>query len=135
MNVAFNAKGALPSPAEAKLSATALGRRYLNGMVKNGTEEQRRAVRATVLESQRIIEASRRNIRQGPHQGPLPNFSETPWNVGLASQQVGFHPPPLLPSPSPPSRGPQSCRLLDMTRIVLMGCAVLLLQKRSKSDN
>lgn len=88
MNAAFNNKGALPSPAEAKLSATALGRRYLNGMAKNSTEEEKKAVRATVLESQRIIEASRRNIRQGPHQGPLPNFSETPWNVGLASQQV-----------------------------------------------
>lgn len=94
MNNAFNAKGALPSPAEAKMSATALGRRSLYATAKNGTLEEKAASRATVLETRRLIEASRRNIRQGPLQGPLPNFQETPWNIGLASQQV----PPFPPS-------------------------------------
>jgi hypothetical protein len=91
MNNAFNARGALPSPAEAKMSATALGRRSLYATAKNGTQEEKKAARATVLETRRLIEASRRNIRQGPHQGPLPNFQETPWNIGLASQQVPMH--------------------------------------------
>ena len=74
MNDAFDRAGRLPSPAEAKLATTQQGRRHLRA--GNYSSPAARIA---------AIEASRRTLRQGPQPS---NYTQAPWNIGLASQQV-----------------------------------------------
>lgn len=80
MNDAFDRVGHLPSPAEAKMATTQQGRRHLRAGNYSSP-----AARSAALEAGRVLEASRRTLRQGPSGA---NYSQTPWNIGLASQQV-----------------------------------------------
>lgn len=84
MNDAFDRAGLLPSPAEAKLATTPQGRRHLRAGNYSSP-----AARSAVIQAGRALEASRRTLRQGPAPS---NFTTAPWNVGLASQQVGCRP-------------------------------------------
>lgn len=81
MNDAFDRAGLLPSPADAKMATTSLGRRHLRA----GGNYSSPAARSAVLEAGKALEASRRTLRGG---STFNNFSQSPWNIGFASQQV-----------------------------------------------